>query len=751
MKSLFDLFYALNSAEKSYQLSLALAFGAVGGFLPFFSLTTVLLFLAVFMINMPIGIFMVFMVFFASVGALLDPVFAVVGYEILTYGALNSFFTTLYNNPVALWFGFNHTITMGSVVVSVVLFYPLYLLSKFLFEKYRQLMQLGFENKKYLKWLNPYRKQNEKKQKQKFMRWWGLGVIAVIYAVLAIFFVLFFDPLVRWGASYGLSKAVGSSVSIGYAKSNFADVRITFGDIKFETDSQKNSIKNFTLDLHGKNLLRKKLDIEYIAFKDITIVDKPVTKEPAQDIDFADKLKNSLPKIEDIFAKENLNSIKEAKAIKGRLDDIKTSWQSIKTDKIDKFDDNISQIKQDYKAIETMAKDIKNIEDIDKINKKVKQLKKKTKSIKNDVATIKQKYKDDKQTINDDFKSIKTLPQKDIDKIMSKYSTKSGGKFDFVAQYIDPYVAQYSAMGQNYYDKVKPYIPQDANDTKNDVVRAKGRYIRYKMFSNMPTITMRKFEANVIKANSKYSSKILNISSDPKQLGSYPSGYINGSSDSFESLDVAITYDGLLKLNTKVAGIFKDSIELDKNLKLNNSKIAINSLTTVQNWTKIDTALKINFVNTKFVYAKTKTKTDEIVGKILAKIDNFDINGGIYVDIKNPKETRININSNLDKAISDGFKAQLDEELDIFKTKLKAKIDDKIKEQIGNIDEKYLDGYGKDISSKDELIAKIQQDIKEKLDPDKLKEELKNKEKKKIDKQKDKQKEKLKDKLKGLI
>jgi len=751
MKSLFDLFYALNSAEKSYQLSLAFAFGAVGGFLPFFSLTTVLLFLVVFMLNIPIGIFMVFMAFFVSVGALLDPVFAVVGYEILTAPALNSFFTMLYNNPVAMWSGFNHTITMGSVAVSVLLFVPLYFTSKFIFDKYRELMQHSFENKKYLKWLNPYREKNSKTKKQSIIRWWGLGVIAVIYAVLAVFFVLFFDPLVRWGASYGLSKAVGSKVSIGYVKSDFADVKITFGDIKFQTDSQKNSIKSFVLDLHGKNLLRKKLDIEYIALKDITIIDKPATKEPAREIDFAQSLKNSLPMIEDIFDKENLNSIKEAKAIKGRLDDIKTSWQTIKTDKIDKFDDNISQIKQDYKAIETMAKDIKNIGDIDKINKKVKLLKKRIKTIKKDVSNIKQKYKDDKKTINDDFKTIKTLPQQDIDKIISKYSTKSGGKFDFVGQYIDPLVAKYRAMGQKHYDKVKPYLPEETNDTKKQVARAKGRYIRYKMFSNIPTVTMRKFEANIIKDSSRYSSKILNISTDPKRLGAYPSGYIDGSSGSFESLKVAITYDGLLKLDTKVAGIFKDSLELDKNLKLNNSKIAINSLTTVQDWTKIDTDLKTNFTNTKFVYSKTKTKTDEILGKILKRIDNFDIDGGIYVDIKNPKATKININSDLDKAISDGFKAQLDEELDIFKTKLKAKLENKIKEQLGDIDEKYLDGYGKEINSKDELIAKIEQDVKENLDPDKLKKELKNKEKRKIDDKADEKKEKLKNRLKGLL
>jgi hypothetical protein len=271
------------------------------------------------------------------------------------------------------------------------------------------------------------------------------------------------------------------------------------------------------------------------------------------------------------------------------------------------------------------------------------------------------------------------------------------------------------------------------------------------MFSNTPTVVIRKFEANIIKNSSKYSSKILNISSDPKRLGSYPSGYINGTSDMFDSLNIAITYEEMLKLDTKVAGLFKDSFKLDKNLELNNSKIDINSLTTVKHWTQLNTTLKTNFTNTKFVYKKSKNKTDEIIGKILARIDNFDINGNIYIDIKHPKTTRININSNLDKAISDGFKAQLDEELNIFKSKLKAKIDEKIKQKLGELDDKILDGYAKDINNKEELIAKIQNDIKENLNPDRLKEELKNKEKKKIDDKINKQKNKLKNKLKGLL
>ncbi|OPX26776.1 MAG: hypothetical protein B1H07_03565 [Campylobacteraceae bacterium 4484_166] len=759
MKSIYDLFSALNSADKSYQLSLAFAFGAVGGFLPFFSLTTVLLFLVVFMLNIPIGIFIVFMTFFVSVGALLDPVFASIGYEILTYPTLNSFFTTLYNNPVALWFGFNHTITMGSVVVSLVLFYPLYILSKFVFEKYRELMQHSFENKKYLKWLNPYRNKDKQQSKPKLIRWWGLGVVSLIYALVAVFFLLFFDSLVRWGASYGLSKATSSDISIGYVNSSFSDARITFGDIKMTSDNQQNSIKSFVLDLNGKNLLRKKLDIEYIGFKDINLVSRQIKKgekgykelKPKEDIDFAQKLKNTLPQIEGLFDKENLNSIKETKAIKKRLDDIKTSWQTIKTQKIDKFDENLSQIKENYKAIEDRAKNIKNLEDIQKINENVKELKAKVDLLKKDISNIKQRYKTDKQTINDDFKSIKTLPQKDIDKIIAKYSPNSNGAFNFVASYISSDVAKYRNMGYEYYNKIKPYIPKDANDTKEKVKRAKGRYIRYKMFSNMPTVTMRKFEANIIKEKSNYTSKILNISTDPKRLGAYPSGYIDGISDSFESLKVAITYDKSLKLDTKVAGLFKDSFKLDKNLELNNSKISISSLTTIKDWTKIETNLKTNFINTKFIYKKSESKTDEIIGKILNRIDNFDINGNIFVNIKKPKDTKININSNLDKAISDGFKAQLDEELDIFKSKLKTKIDEKIKEQLGDIDEKYLDGYMKGINSKDDLIAKIEKDIKEKLNPDKLKEELKNKAKKKVDDKIEKQKDKLKNKIKGLI
>ena len=52
-----------------------------------------------------------------------------IGYFILTLGSLKGFFTELYNMPIVPWTSFNNTVVMGGIILSIILFLPLYFLS----------------------------------------------------------------------------------------------------------------------------------------------------------------------------------------------------------------------------------------------------------------------------------------------------------------------------------------------------------------------------------------------------------------------------------------------------------------------------------------------------------------------------------------------------------------------------------------------------------------------------------------------
>ncbi len=68
----------------------------------------------------------------------LDPLFHAVGLSLLTAGALEGFWTGLYNTTFWRIQRFNNTVVMGSFVTALALFLPLYLLSNLLIRKYRE-------------------------------------------------------------------------------------------------------------------------------------------------------------------------------------------------------------------------------------------------------------------------------------------------------------------------------------------------------------------------------------------------------------------------------------------------------------------------------------------------------------------------------------------------------------------------------------------------------------------------------------
>ncbi|MFO8049129.1 MAG: TIGR03546 family protein, partial [Desulfosudaceae bacterium] len=75
---------------------------------------------------------------FSGIAYLADPIFHAIGYACLTAPALEAFWTSLYNLPLLRLTGFNNSIVLGSLLVSLVLFFPLFLFTNFIIRKYRE-------------------------------------------------------------------------------------------------------------------------------------------------------------------------------------------------------------------------------------------------------------------------------------------------------------------------------------------------------------------------------------------------------------------------------------------------------------------------------------------------------------------------------------------------------------------------------------------------------------------------------------
>ena len=128
----------LNSETEPFQISLALCFALVAGFTPLWSLHNILVLLLVLVLRVNLATFALAWLGFSGIAYLLDPLFHRFGYTILTAASLQSLWTTLYNSTVWRLTHFNNSLLMGSLVISIILFVPLFLISTLIIKKYRE-------------------------------------------------------------------------------------------------------------------------------------------------------------------------------------------------------------------------------------------------------------------------------------------------------------------------------------------------------------------------------------------------------------------------------------------------------------------------------------------------------------------------------------------------------------------------------------------------------------------------------------
>ncbi|MCW7753558.1 TIGR03546 family protein [Desulfobotulus sp. H1] len=127
----------LNSEASPAQISLALCFAMVAGFIPFFNPFTLCVLFVVLVLRVNLSAFLLGWGFCTVLAFVMDPLFHSLGLVLLSFTGLEALWTSLYNIPLIRLTHFNNTVMMGSLVVSFLLFIPLFFMLQFLIGKYR--------------------------------------------------------------------------------------------------------------------------------------------------------------------------------------------------------------------------------------------------------------------------------------------------------------------------------------------------------------------------------------------------------------------------------------------------------------------------------------------------------------------------------------------------------------------------------------------------------------------------------------
>ncbi len=138
LKLIQSLVKALQSEGTPGQVAAGIALGSILGLTPLVSLHNAFVFALIVLLNVSFPAAMLGWALFAPVGFLLDPLVDGLGRRLLLdTPALTALWTALYNTPVVPLTNFNNTVVLGSLIVALVFFLPLFFLSRWGVARYR--------------------------------------------------------------------------------------------------------------------------------------------------------------------------------------------------------------------------------------------------------------------------------------------------------------------------------------------------------------------------------------------------------------------------------------------------------------------------------------------------------------------------------------------------------------------------------------------------------------------------------------
>src|SRR5687767_7715864 len=154
IKLLRSLFNTLHSDGSPSQLALGIALGAALGLTPIANAHNLIVLLLLAVLNVSFAAGMLAWAAFVPIGFMFDPIFDRVGrLLLLDMPALRPLWTTWDNVPGLALTNFNNTIVLGSVVMWLLLFVPLYFAARYGVVRYRATIGDRIVKSKYFKLL----------------------------------------------------------------------------------------------------------------------------------------------------------------------------------------------------------------------------------------------------------------------------------------------------------------------------------------------------------------------------------------------------------------------------------------------------------------------------------------------------------------------------------------------------------------------------------------------------------------------
>ena len=540
----------------------------------------------------------------------------------------------------------------------------------------------------------------------KWLRWYGLIAFGIVSISLLLFWFLLADWLVKRAIEKSGTRAVGAMVELADADIHLFPLGITLKTLQVTNpdNPMSNGVEAGWIDfsLDSLELLKRKIIINTMVMKGVrfntprktsgavsSLARDEDTPANTDDTGFAIPGLPSfqLPDIQEILAREKLESLDRIKQLQGELEAVKTDWEKRlqkapdqKT--FEQYQARAKKLQKGSKGIPgalTTGMDLKKLQE--DVSKDLNQLKDIQKDFSRDADTLKKKLLE-----------LKSLPQQDIHRILNTYNLSADGLGNVAQLLFGDKIGSTTRKAIFWYKKIKPLLTKVGTGSKQNAAdrpdRGKGVYVHFKETEPLPDLVVREVRVSVIIPAGEIKGNIRQITTDQPKLG-IPLEF-NFSGDKLENIQAINITGSLDHINPNkskdqmVATIQRYHI---KDFKLSGSDhlpitlrngLANLNLTAVLHEDSLEADVQVIM---DAVVLETGKKTSgnhlaEAMRTALADISKFSVNTKVTGPLDNYK---VKMTSDLDKVLKDAVGRQIINLKNEFQDKLRAGILNKVR------------------------------------------------------------------------
>jgi uncharacterized protein (TIGR03545 family) len=596
----------------------------------------------------------------------------------------------------------------------------------------------------------------------RFIRWQGLVAFVVLAALLAMFFYLFAETLVKKTIIISGERAFGAEVNVEEVKLSYSPLQITvIGFQVTDKDKPEQNVFSFEKTTAGVDVLQylfgkiiiDDLAVSQLAFaterdfpgevyknNDVALSDKSISekaKEMLPDIDI------KLPDVQTLLNDSNLLTVKASKALQASYESEQAKLKALKKQIPSKTKLQSYQVK--VTALGNSK--VESIADIEKIKAKFELIKAEFKADQAIVKKAQQQVIASKELLAKRVGQLKSAPIADWQQIEKKYQLESIDAEDFAHILFGQQAREYLQKAEWAYQQILPFMG-NINADKAQVPQdnyAKGRFIFFKEDNPLPAVLIKQAHFSI-----KTTQGELNVNGSELTHQHWLRAKAS-------KLDVSSVANGEFTLMS--AFKLSKSGEFDARGKwsLSEKSLVDSSLTKSKELTlSLEKALlagegNFTFINDEIIaennlslheasyQGQGESKLSKLLLDTIKTLDTLTINIGIKGGFDDAK---FSIDSSLNDALTGAFKQQVSAKLEEFKKKVDKGLNEKLAKalKIGNSKNAELVNFEALLTDTDKALEDLQ-------NSDLVKEQQKKLE----NKAKDKVKDKLKDKLGDLF